>query len=294
MLVGATVIWGTSFIAQTLGMEFIGPFTFNAARYTVALIGSLPFAILADRRAKKRGRYNGAITTWSGCFLGGFLCGCALFTAANLQQLGLLFTSVGKAAFLTSTFIVIVPFFGICKKKYPSNANIAAICVCLAGIYLISVKGEFIAEVGDLLEVCGAFFWALHIMCCSYFVKERDAFKLSIIQFATVAVLSGAVMFAYEIPQWKQIIGSMDPILYAGFLCTCVAYTLQMFAQKNVSPLTTSIICCSESVISAVSGYLILGERMGGREVIGCALLFLGTIIAQISEIKSAKKHAAK
>lgn len=288
MLSTASLIWGTSFVAQILGMEFIGPFTFCTARYVVALLFLVPFALLMDRRRGAGVGGNPAvISDWRGCFRSGVLCGSALFIASGLQQIGLLYTTAGKAAFITAMYIVIVPVYGLFMKKIPSKLTTFAIIFSTVGLYLLSIKEDFRIEMGDALILASALFWAAHIMICDRFAKYYDTVKLSTVQFGTVALFSAAAMLLFEAPKLAPLLASWLPIFYAGLFCTGISYTLQMAAQRDVSPVTTCIILSAEALFAAIFGYLVLGERLSEREIIGCAILFLATLIAQIQEVKS-------
>ncbi len=288
MLSTASLIWGTSFVAQIMGMEFIGPFTFCTARYVVALFFLIPFALVMERRRRaESGGDPAVVSEWRGCFKCGILCGGALFIASGLQQVGLLFTTAGKAAFITAMYIVIVPVYGLFMKKIPSKLTIFAIIFSTAGLYLLSINEDLKIEMGDALILASALFWAAHIMICDRFAKDHDAVKLSTIQFGTVALFSAAAMFLMEAPEWRPLLASWQPILYAGLFCTGICYTLQMAAQRDVSPVTTCIILSAEALFAAVFGYLVLGERLSGREMAGCAILLAATLMAQIQEVKS-------
>lgn len=289
MLSTASLIWGTSFVAQIMGMEFIGPFTFCAARYVVALFFLIPFALMMERRrTAESGGDPAVVSEWRGCLKCGILCGGALFIASSLQQVGLLFTTAGKAAFITAMYIVIVPVYGLLfMKKIPSKLTIFAIIFSTAGLYLLSIDEDLKIEAGDALILASALFWAAHIMICGRFAKDHDTVKLSTIQFGTVALFSAAAMFLMEAPEWGPLLASWQPILYAGLFCTGICYTLQMAAQRDVGPVTTCIILSAEALFAAVFGYLILGERLSGREMAGCAILLAATLMAQIQEIRS-------
>ena len=287
MLLMAAFIWGTSFIAQILGMEFIGPYTFLASRYFVSLLFLLPFSLVIQRYRAKSLSPQERQSGWRSCLKGGVICGIFLFTASALQQTGLLFTTAGKAGFITAAYIVIVPVYGLFTGKLPSKITMLTILLSMTGLYLLSIKKGSPINIGDMLVFAGAFFWAAHIMACDRFAGHNDPLKISLLQFCTVTVLAAAAMFAFEAPELKLIIASWKPVLYAGILCTGVAYTLQMFAQRNVSPVATCIILSSETLFAVASGYLVLGERLTEREFIGGAILLAATVMAQVIEVRS-------
>ncbi|MDY2985117.1 MAG: DMT family transporter [Synergistes jonesii] len=287
-LSSVALIWGTSFVAQILGMEYIGPFTFCAVRYCIATLFIIPFAVIIDK--ERAGAYpdDGTfISDWRSCAGPGAVCGAVLFTANALQQSGLLFTSAGKAAFITTMYIVIVPLFGILSKKTPPKPTLLAVAASSVGLYLLSINENFTIEAGDALILAATFFWALHIIVCGHFAKKYDTLKLSAIQFTAVAFFAAVAMFTFEQPRWSEIIASWKPLAYAGIFGTCVAYTLQMMAQRHVPPVPTCIILSSEALFAALSGFLFLGESLSAREMTGCAILLASTLTAQIQEAKS-------
>ena len=196
-------------------------------------------------------------------------------------------TTAGKAAFITATFIVIVPLYGLLAGRIPSRAAIASIFMSMGGLYLLSIKDGFTVGRGDLLIFLSAFFWAAHIMACSVFSRKSDPVKLSAVQFGTVALLATTGALIFERPDLASVAASWPPIVYAGLVCTCVAYTFQMSAQRYVQPLATCIIMSTESVFAAIFGYLVFGEVLSARELTGCAVLFAATLIAQLDDVKS-------
>lgn len=288
LLLAAALIWGTSFVAQILGMEYIGPFTFCASRYIVSF-ASLSAFILLLKAVKKDSSDSKKEDSWKDCLKSGVLCGVALFSASVLQQIGLQYTSAGKAAFITAMYIVIVPLFGLASRKIPSRVTIFAIMLSAAGLWLLSMKGGYTMEPGDLLVFTSAFFWAAHITACSSFSRKHDPIKISVIQFGTVAVCSTAASLAFETPKLADVAASWGPVLYAGFMCTCVPYTLQMFAQRNISPVAACVALSTEAIFAAIFGWALLGEILTSREILGCVILFSATIIAQLDEVKAEK-----
>ncbi|OUO92596.1 DMT family transporter [Cloacibacillus sp. An23] len=292
MLVSCAVIWGTSYIAQILGMQEIGPLTFCASRYVVS---SAALALLLFVTWKRGETGDGGETLSAGekrAELGriikhGAICGAALFSGSVLQLAGMQGTTAGKTAFITATFIVIVPLYGLFAGKIPSRTAVASIFMSMGGLYLLSIKDGFFIGRGDLVIFLGAFFWAAHIMACSAFSRKSDPVKLSAVQFATVALLSVAGSLIFERPDFAAVAASWKPVVYAGLVCTCVAYTFQMSAQRYVQPLTTCIIMSTESVFAAIFGYFVLGETLSARELTGCAVLFAATLIAQLDDVRS-------
>ena len=292
MLVSCALIWGTSYIAQILGMQEIGPLTFCASRYVVSVAAlSLMLTLMGKRGglddvrgertpAEKRAERMKILRN-------GAICGLALFSGSVLQLAGMQGTTAGKAAFITDTFIVIVPLYGIFAGKIPSKTAVFAIFMSMGGLYLLSIKDGFTVGRGDLLIFLSAFFWAAHIMACSVFSRKSDPVKLSAVQFGTVALLATTGALIFERPDLASVAASWPPIVYAGLVCTCVAYTFQMSAQRYVQPLATCIIMSTESVFAAIFGYLVFGEVLSARELTGCAVLFAATLIAQLDDVKS-------
>ena len=271
-------IWGSAFVAQSVGMDFVEPFTFTFARSIIGglvLIPCIPFL----RKLRNEKRTGITKVEW----IGGLLCGVALFAASNMQQLGIVHTTVGKSGFITALYVVIVPIMGIfLRKKMP---RIIWFCVALSvvGLYLLCMTGEsFSLNYGDLLTLICAILFSVHILIIDYYSPQGDGVVISCIQFFTCGVLSAIVMLFAESPSVTNIFAAKWPILYAGVLSSGVAYTLQVVAQKNVNPTVASLILCLESVVSAIAGWLILHETLTARELLGCGLMFVAIVLAQV------------
>lgn len=271
-------IWGSAFVAQSVGMDFVEPFTFTFARSIIGGIVLIPCIPLL-RRIKHETRSGITKVEW----IGGLLCGVALFAASNMQQLGIVHTTVGKSGFITALYVVIVPIMGILlKKKMP---KIIWLCVALsvAGLYLLCMTGEsFSLNYGDFLTLICAILFSVHILIIDHFSPKGDGVVISCIQFFACGILSAIVMFFVENPSMTNIVAAKWPILYAGVLSSGVAYTLQVVAQKNVNPTVASLILCLESVVSAIAGWLILHETLTARELLGCGLMFIAIVLAQV------------
>ena len=234
MLVSCALIWGTSYIGQILGMQEIGPRTFWASRYVVSVAA---LALLLSVLGKRRGNADGGRGVRTAeekraerrkTIRNGAICGLALFSGSVLQLVGMQETTAGNAAFITATFIVIVPLYGVFAGKIPSKTAVFAIFMSMGGLYLLSIKDGFTVGRGDLLIFLSAFFWAAHIMACSVFSRKSDPVKLSAVQFGTVALLATTGALIFERPDLASVAASWPPIVYAGLVCTCVAYTFQM------------------------------------------------------------------
>lgn len=291
MLVSCAMIWGSSYVAQMIGTQEIGPFSFIASRYVISVAVLTLFLAVLQKRAKRR-TYASRHAEWAkrakftATLRRGAICGAALFTGSMLQLIGMMQTTTGKAAFITATFIVIVPIYSAFGGKRPSRSALISIFMSMGGLYLLSIKENFSVGRGDLLIFLSAFFWAAHIMLCAAFSRKSDPIKLSAVQFGVVALLSLAGALILEKPSLASVAASWAPIVYAGLFCTCVAYTFQMAAQRYVSPLATSIIMSTESIFAAIFGYFVFAEVLSARELVGCAALFAATLIAQLDDIK--------
>ena len=274
----ATLIWGSTFVAQSVGMDYIGPFTFQSARCGLAAVGLLPVILLFDKSFKTfcQGWKNKRL--WKA----GILCGIPLFLACNLQQLGLVDTDAGKSAFLTAMYIVIVPVLGIFLKKKPSVMVPISVALAVCGLYCLSCVGVTSISQGDLLLIACAFMFAVQILCVDHFAADVDPLRMNALQAAVCAVLSGIVMLFTETPRLDAIMDCWFPLAYAGFLSMGAAYSLQIIGQKYIEPAAASLIMSLESVFAVLFGCLLLRETMTGWEITGCVLMFLAVVLSQI------------
>ena len=286
----ATVIWGSAFVSQSIGMDHIGPFTFQAVRCLLAFLGLLPLILIADL-FKKDG--NSFFKRWSNKALwkAGLLCGIPLFLATNLQQIGLVDTDAGKSGFLTAMYIVIVPVLGIFLKRKPSIMVPISVTVAVIGLYCLSCVGVTQISAGDLLTLCCALMFAVQIIFVELFAGDTDALRLNAIQALVCAVLSSLVMLFTEQPTWEGIRGCAIPLAHTGFLSMGIAYYLQILGQKHLDSTPASLIMSLESVFAVIFGVLILKETMSGWEIVGCVLVFTSVILSQLP-IK--QKHSTK
>ena len=285
ILLLTTVIWGCAFVAQSVGMDHIGPFTFQAVRSIMAVLTLLPVIYLFDLKKKDGKSY---IARWCNpkLWIAGSLCGIALFVASGAQQVGLIDTDAGRAGFLTSMYIVIVPFFGLFFHKKLSPATIIAVCVAVAGLYLISGAGGTGIALGDLLMILCAFAFAVQIVLVERLGMGMDGLRLNCIQCLVCSLLSAVVMIFTETPTWASLVDCAMPLAYAGCLSMGVAYSLQIIGQQKVDAVPAAIIMSLESVFAALAGWLLLQERMSPRELTGCGLLFTAVILSQIPSRK--------
>lgn len=287
------MIWGSSFVAQSTSTEHIGAFTFNAARSFVGFLALLVVVqifrmvrkepeIQQAPEEKKAGR--------KGLVLGGICCGIALALACNLQQLGMVAgASAGKTSFITTLYVVLVPICGLFLKKRVSPTVWISVLLAVAGLYCLCIKDSFSIAPSDLLVMLCAFGYTLHILVIDYFTQKVDGVKMSCIQFLSCAVLSAILMLIFEHPTWADITPCIGSILYVGVFSSGVAYTLQILAQKDSNPTIVALLLSLESVFGAVSGAIFLHETMTGKELVGCVLMLIAVVLAQI-EFPSRKK----
>lgn len=299
-------IWGVAFVAQSVGMEYVGPFTFNGVRSLIGaafLVPCILFLSWLNRRnasshetsqSNVKNPSRDSIPAWEQnrqsrssapdrtLLLGGICCGLILAAASSLQQIGIQYTAVGKAGFLTAVYIVLVPVLGLFLKKRCSPLVWISVVLALAGLYLLTVADGFSSiEPGDLMLLAGAFLFAVHILVIDYFAPRCDGVKMSCIQFLVCGILCTAVALVTEHPQISAILTAAAPILYAGILSCGVAYTLQIIGQKSMNPTVASLILSLESAISVLAGWLILGQKLSIREILGCIIVFAAIVLAQ-------------
>lgn len=284
MLLLCAMIWGSAFVAQSAGMDHIGPWTFNAMR---SLIGGFTLLLLMPfldrvRKVRKEEAHanNKALLT------GGIACGFVLCFASYFQQTGIQYTTVGKAGFLTALYTIAVPLLGIFIGKKTRPLVWLCVVISLIGFYFLSLQGSFSLSLGDGLVLIGSLLYAVHILVIDYFSPKTDGVRLSCIQFLTAGVISFIPMMIIEHPSLSAILQSAAPILYAGVLSSGAGYTLQIVGQKGADPAVASLILSLESVFAAVSGFLFLHQVLSAREVMGCVLIFLAIIISQLPEKK--------
>lgn len=275
LLLLTATIWGSAFVAQSVGMDHVGPFTFTFARSIIGGIVLLPCILLLGKWK------NGFATKIE--WVGGICCGIALCAASNFQQVGMQYTTVGKAGFITALYVVLVPIFGIFMGKRVSLLIWGCVAVSVAGLYMLCVPaGAFVLALGDLLVLFCAVLFSVHILVIDHFSPKGDGVVISCIQFFTCGILSGIPMLFFEHPLVGSMLDAKWSILYAGVLSSGVAYTLQVVAQKNVNPTVASLIMCLESVVAVLAGWMILGQGMSSREILGCVLMFVAIVVAQL------------
>lgn len=294
MLFLAAAIWGVAFVAQSVGMEYMGPCTFNAARFLIGGVVLLPFIWYRGRCGSDREKTVPAKQAACGekkkerkqLFTGGICCGLALCAASLLQQAGIQYTTVGKAGFITTLYIIIVPILSIFLHQKTSSRVWGGALIAVAGMYLLCMTGSLSLGKGDSLMLGCAFLFSIHILVVDYFSPRMDSVKLSCIQFLTSGLICTVLAFLTETPSMEALFAGAVPVLYAGVLSCGVAYTLQVVGQKNVEPTIASLLLSLESVVSVLAGWVILGQKLSARELSGCAFVFAAVILVQLPDKK--------
>jgi len=289
LLMLTAAIWGFAFVAQRVGMQYVGAFTFIGVRFALGSISLIPLIIYFKN---KKTAEQPEETASASALIPGIIAGSVLFFGASLQQAGLAYTTAGKAAFITGLYIVLVPLLGIFLKQRVGLNTWLGVVLAVSGLYFLSVNEDFTIAFGDLLEIIGAFFWAVHILVIDYFTKKVDALRLSCAQFAMCSALSIITALIFEDISVSGLSQAAIPILYGGLLSVGVAYTLQVVAQKHAKPSHAAIILSMEAVFAALGGALLLKENMGVRGYLGCALMFAGMLLTQVNFFE--KKESAE
>ncbi|MEQ2400408.1 DMT family transporter [Peptoniphilus hominis (ex Hitch et al. 2025)] len=279
MLFITSIIWGLAFVAQAQGMEHIGPFTFTAARSVVAIIFLYLTYVFFNKTSKT---YREQKFDMKRTIRGGILCGLVFTFGINFQQFGLVYTTAGKASFLTALYIVFIPIIGLFYGKKINKKLQMCIVLAMIGTYLMSVKGSLSMNIGDLITIFGSIVFAIHILMLSEFSKDTNAVLVSLIQFAVCGFFSLIAALIFEGIDMSAILKSYLPILYVGILSSGVGFTIQLMALKELDPVVASMISSLESVFGAVFGWLILSQSMSEREIIGGIIIFVATLIAQL------------
>lgn len=279
----AALIWGLCFVAQSVGMEYVGPFTFQAVRCILGALVLTAVSFGMDAWRKRRGTWKQpAPVERRRLWLGGLCCGLALFVAANLQQVGMKYTTVAKAGFITSMYLVLVPFASVVLGRRPRAKNWLCVGIAAVGLYFLSISGSFSLSKGDFLVLLCAAAFTVHIMVIDWFAPGLDGVKLSCIQFWITGVLSAVPMLRLEQPTMQALQIAWLPIVYAGVMSCAVAYTLQIIGQQSVQPVLATLLMSLESVFSLLGGMVILRQIPTGREFFGCGLVFTAVVLAQV------------
>lgn len=298
------MIWGAAFVAQSVSMDYIGPFTFICLRSVIGGLFLIPVIIVLDGIRKKSQNESADVVnsenilhieteekqrlSWKNKQLieGGIVCGIFLFFANCFQQTGIQYTTVGKAGFITTFYIIIVPLIGLFFKKYCGILTWIGVVVALAGLYFLCITQKLTIQRGDALILCCSVLYAGQILAMDHYNPFVDGVKMSCIQFLTGGILGAVFMLLFENPSIAMILSAAGPILYTGIMSTGVGYTLQIVGQKGLNPTVAALILSLESVFSALSGYLFLHQVLTTRELIGCALMFIAIVLAQLPDIR--------
>ena len=288
LLLLTAVIWGFAFVAQRMGMSYVGPFTYSATRFTLGVAVLLPFALTSWRKG-----YFGADlqpAAFKSYLWGGLTAGLALFGGVSFQQVGLVYTTAGNAGFITGLYVVLVPILGLLGRQRTTAGTWAGAVLAVAGLYLLSVNANFNINRGDLLVLGGAVIWAVHVHIVGYAAPRCDPLLFAAVQFAVCAALSWLWALWGEIIQWDGIVQAAIPILYGGVLSVGIAYTLQVVAQRRAHPAHASILLSLESVFAAIGGWLVLTELLSLRQFVGCALMLAAMLLAQFDVFLQAQR----
>ncbi|MBQ7839732.1 MAG: DMT family transporter [Lachnospiraceae bacterium] len=285
----AAAIWGVAFVAQSVGMDYMGPCTFNGVRFLIGGTVLLPFIWYREKKNRKSDPSRQKSGDRKSMLTGGICCGLALCIASLLQQFGIQYTTVGKAGFITTLYIIIVPFLGIfLRKKIGAKVWIGAV-IAVAGMYLLCMSESFSLSRGDALVLACAVVFSVHILVVDYFSPKMDSVKLSCMQFYTSGIICTVLAFLTETPSLDAVVAGAVPVLYAGVLSCGVAYTLQVVGQKNVEPTVAALLLSMESVVSVLAGWALLNQKLSIRELSGCVLVFAAVILVQLPDKMSAK-----
>ena len=280
----AAFIWGTAFVAQSVGADYVEPFTFNTARSAIAFLFLLALCLV--RRKVQKGIVESATRSWKDLAIGGTCCGTALTVASFLQQMGLETTTSGKAGFITALYIVIVPILGVFLRKKAPRTIWISVALAVVGLYCLCITEDFTITSGDFYILLCAFCFSAHILVIDHFTQTVDGVELSCVQFLVVTVLSSAGMLTTESPSLEALGMCLGAILYVGIFSSGVAYTLQILAQKDSNPTVVSLLLSLESVFATLAGAVILHDQMSGKEYFGCVLMLVAVVLAQLPERK--------
>lgn len=281
LLLLTAVIWGCAFVAQRAGMRHIGPFTFNAIRFFLGASALVPLIVFRNRRYGTPSDSDHSFFS-APFMMKGLLIGTVLFCGASLQQIGMIHTTAGKGGFITGLYVILVPIIGLFLGRRTLWSGWVGALLATAGMYLLCVTDALQIATGDLWVLASAFFWAVHVLIIGWLSPKMDTIKLACAQFLVCAMMSLTTAVAAETISLTGIQDGVIPILYGGLMSVGVAYTLQVVAQKDAPPVHASIILSLETVFAAVSGWLLLGESLSMRAVIGCGLMLGGMLVVQL------------
>ncbi|MGE5653206.1 MAG: DMT family transporter [Bacillota bacterium] len=299
LLLLTAVIWGIAFVAQSVGMDYVGPFTFTSVRSIIGGLFLIPCIALLKRLnpdPSSDGATTGELNRPQDnrlLWLGGVCCGVILFLASSFQQFGIVYTSVGKAGFITALYIIIVPLIGLFFGKRSGPFVWIGVVLALIGLYFLCLNESLTIGLGDLLVFICAILFSIHILVIDHFTHLVDGVRMSCIQFLVCGVISAVAMFMFEEPHLAQVMAAWQPVLYAGILSSGVAYTLQIVGQKGMNPTVASLILSLESVIAVLAGFLLLQQQLTVREIIGCVFMFGAIVLAQLPQSQRKREGRA-
>ncbi|SMD03695.1 Permease of the drug/metabolite transporter (DMT) superfamily [Desulfocicer vacuolatum DSM 3385] len=282
ILLLAATIWGFAFVAQRMGMDHVGPFTYNGIRFALGGASLLPFLLVGLKRQQDKIVTVTTAPSLSFVLKSGVFAGIFLFSGASLQQVGLVYTTAGKAGFITGLYVVIVPFIGLLWKQKSSPGIWGGALLAAVGLYFLSITRDMSIEYGDFLEFLGAFCFACHVVIIGRLANRIDTVQLSMVQCGVCSVLSLCVAVVFEEITWQGISAAALPIVYGGVFSVGVAYSLQIYGQKGSHPASAAILLSLESVIAALGGWLVLNEMLSGRAFFGCVLMMAGMLLSQL------------
>lgn len=277
------MIWGSGFVAQRLGMDAVGPFLYTSLRFTLGTLALLPLVLWLGRRKTT----SKPVPFSRGLLLGGLTMGLALSLGINLQQVGLLFTSVTNSGFITGLYVIVVPLLGLLIGQHTNLGTWLGAGLAVAGMFLLSVGDGFQVASGDWIQLAGAFVWGIHVLLVGFFATRHDPLRLSLIQFATCAIVSLVLAITFEEIHLDAIIAAGPAVLYGGLFAVAIGYTLQVVAQQHAIASHAAIIFSLEAVFAAIAGTLMLGEALALKGYIGCALMLAGMLLTQLWPQKS-------
>lgn len=288
LLLLVAAIWGLAFVAQKVGMDYVGPFTFNGVRFLLANLTLLPllFFFRDDNQSLLTGLKNTALP--------GLIAGTVLFIATSFQQVGLVTTTAGKAAFITGLYLVLVPVLGIFLQHKVAGATWLGCILAVAGLYFLCIKESMSIQSGDMLELISALFWAFHILVIGHFSRRVNVVQLSWLQILTCSILSLVTAAFTETIVISSLAAAAIPIVYGGVCSVGIAYTLQIVGQKHAPPAHAAIILSMETVFAAIGGFVLIGEKMGGQEILGCALMLSGMLVSQLYSLRAGKDETVR
>jgi drug/metabolite transporter (DMT)-like permease len=287
LLLLTAVIWGFAFVAQRAGMEFLGPFTFNTARFTLGSLSLIPLLLLNQKRKFKKEKFLSFND--KKLLTAGLVAGTALFLGAAFQQGGLVYTDAGKAGFITGFYVILVPILGLFINQKTSLLTWLGATIAIVGLFLLSVNETLEVNIGDILVLVGAFFWAIQILVIGHYSTRIDPLQLAFSQFLVCAAFSLIVALFTETIIIQNLLLAYLPILYAGFFSVGIAFTIQVVAQRDAHPANAAIIMSLEAVFAVFGGWMILKESIPMRGLFGCLLMFIGMIVSQLYLFKEKK-----